>query len=98
MVIRIAVVVIVVMRVRIQRTALPLHALPLRMRMRIHAGDGVRDRAIDSWVAFASVVVVVVVIAVVPLVVGGRGCALTLGLSLRFGRSSSYGWRRTAVC
>lgn len=96
MVIRIAVVVIVVMRVRIQRTALPLHALPLRMRMRIHTGDGVGDRAIDSWVAFASVVVVV--IAVIPLVEGGRGCALTLGLSLRFGRSSSYGWRRTAVC
>jgi hypothetical protein len=67
--------------------------------MRIHTGDGVRHRAVDPRVTFASVVGVdVVVIAVIPLVVGGRRCALTLGLSLRFGGSGSYRRRRTAVC
>ena len=64
--------------------------------MRIHTGDGVRHRAVDPRVTFTSVVGVV--IAVIPLVVGGRRCALTLGLSLRFGGSGSYRRRRTAVC
>lgn len=89
MVAHIAVLVSAVLRVRGQ-TALALGVEPLRRRMRIHTGDGVRYCAVDSRIAFASIVdgstvVVVVVVAVIALVMGGRRCALTLGLSLRFG-------------